>query len=185
MVKRRYFMKRFRKLAAVVSALMIATAAAMPTSAAPAQTETYSVEREFLAGTSISKMKFGKIDPQAYTGKTVKPGVTVKNGSTTLVEGKDYTLSYKNNVKIGTATVTVKGKGKYSGSKKLTFKIIPGTTTLKVSQNGKKISLSWGKVSGATTYQLYYSVNGGKFKLLTATNKTSFSTSGGSLNMAR
>ena len=170
-------MKRFRKLAAVVSALMITTAAAMPTSAAPAQTETYSVECEFLAGTSISKMKFGKIDPQAYTGKTVKPGVTVKNGSTTLVEGKDYTLSYKNNVKIGTATVTVKGKGKYSGSKKLTFKIIPGTTTLKVSQNGKKISLSWGEVSGATTYQLYYSVNGGKFKLLTATNKTSFSTS--------
>ena len=177
MVKRRYFMKRFRKLAAVVSALMIATAAAMPTSAAPAQTETYSVECELLAGTSISKMKFGKIDPQPYTGKTVKPGVTVKNGSTTLVEGKDYTLSYKNNVKIGTATVTVKGKGKYSGSKKLTFKIIPGTTTLKVSQSGKKISLSWGKVSGATTYQLYYSVNGGKFKLLTATNKTSFSTS--------
>lgn len=170
-------MKRFRKLAAVVSALMIATAAAMPTSAAPAQEETYSVECELLAGTSISKMKFGKIDPQAYTGKTVKPGVTVKNGSTTLVEGKDYTLSYKNNVKIGTATVTVKGKGKYSGSKKLTFKIIPGTTTLKVSQSGKKISLSWGKVSGATTYQLYYSVNGGKFKLLTATNKTSFSTS--------
>ena len=41
--------------------------------------------------------------------------VTVKNGSTTLVNGTDYSVSYSNNTNIGTATVTITGKGTYSG----------------------------------------------------------------------
>ncbi len=62
-----------------------------------------------------------------YTGKALKPGVTVKikvDGKTvTLVNGTDYTVTYANNVKVGTATVTVKGKGNYTGTITLTFKI--------------------------------------------------------------
>ena len=45
-------------------------------------------------------------------------------GTTTLKEGTDYTLSYKNNVKVGTATVTVTGTGAYTGTKSVTFKIV-------------------------------------------------------------
>ncbi len=61
-----------------------------------------------------------------YTGKALKPAVTVKYGNKTYKNGTDYTLTYKNNTKIGTATVVVTGKGKLlTGSKSVTFKINP------------------------------------------------------------
>lgn len=58
-----------------------------------------------------------------YNGKAQKPAVTVKYNNYKFKNGTDYTLSYKNNTKIGTATVTVKGKGKLSGTRSVTFKI--------------------------------------------------------------
>lgn len=58
-----------------------------------------------------------------YNGKAQKPAVTVKYNNYTFKNGTDYTLSYKNNTKIGTATVTVTGKGKLSGTRSVTFKI--------------------------------------------------------------
>ena len=51
-----------------------------------------------------------------YTGKALKPKVTVKNGSTVLTEGKDYKLEYSNNTNKGIATVTVTGLGNYTGT---------------------------------------------------------------------
>lgn len=61
-----------------------------------------------------------------YTGKALKPAVTVKYGNKTYKNGTDYTLTYKNNTKVGTATVVVTGKGKLlTGSKRVTFKINP------------------------------------------------------------
>ena len=59
----------------------------------------------------------------AYDGSAKTPGVVVKVGSRTLVQGTDYTVSYTNNVKVGTARVTVTGKGRYSGSISRVFKI--------------------------------------------------------------
>ncbi|MBO4919336.1 MAG: hypothetical protein J5365_04190, partial [Erysipelotrichaceae bacterium] len=59
-----------------------------------------------------------------YHGKTELETV-VKYGKKELVEGTDYTVSYKNNTKAGTATVTYKGIGNYSGSFNKTFKITP------------------------------------------------------------
>lgn len=58
-----------------------------------------------------------------YNGKAQKPTVTVKYNNYTFKNGADYTLSYKNNTKIGTATVTVTGKGKLTGTRSVTFKI--------------------------------------------------------------
>ena len=51
-----------------------------------------------------------------YTGKAQMPAVTVKNGDVTLTQGLDYQVSYKNNVNVGTATVTITGIGKYTGT---------------------------------------------------------------------
>ena len=48
---------------------------------------------------------------------------TVKVGDKTLANGTDYTLSYKNNTNVGTATVTITGKGNYTGSVSKTFTI--------------------------------------------------------------
>ena len=59
----------------------------------------------------------------AYDGKAKKPGVTVKLNGKTLKNSTDYTVSYSNNTKVGTATVKITGKGNYTGSVSKTFKI--------------------------------------------------------------
>ena len=58
-----------------------------------------------------------------YDGTEKRPAVTVKDGEIVLTEGTDYTVEYTDNVEKGTATVTVTGKGNYSGSKTATFTI--------------------------------------------------------------
>ena len=76
----------------------------------------------------ISSVKL-KYTSMEYTGKVRTQTVTVKakvSGKLkTLKKGTDYTVSYKNNTKVGTATLIVKGKGKYTGTIKKTFKITP------------------------------------------------------------
>ena len=59
----------------------------------------------------------------AYDGKAKKPGVTVKLNGKTLKNGTDYTVSYSNNTKVGTATVKITGKGNYTGSVSKTYNI--------------------------------------------------------------
>lgn len=58
------------------------------------------------------------------TGKAIKPKVTVKVSGVTLKKNRDYKVTYKKNVKRGKATLTMKGKGNYSGTKKVTYKIV-------------------------------------------------------------
>ena len=71
------------------------------------------------------------VGEQMYTGKAIKPYVEVYDGSTLLVKGQDYTVSYKNNTNVADETATkaptiiVKGKGQYNGSATVTFSIIP------------------------------------------------------------
>ena len=62
----------------------------------------------------------------SYTGKAIKPNIAVcdiNNPGYNLIEGQDYTVSLFNNVNAGTATVTIKGIGNYTGSVTKTFKI--------------------------------------------------------------
>ena len=63
-------------------------------------------------------------DKAEWTGEGIEPKVTVKDGNTVLKEGVDYTVSYTNNVNVGTATVTVTGMGNYEGAKTATFTIV-------------------------------------------------------------
>jgi len=65
------------------------------------------------------------IPDKTYTGKAIKPTIKVMDGSTVLKRNTDYTLSYKNNVNVGTGTIIVTLKGKYSGTQNITFKIKP------------------------------------------------------------
>lgn len=64
-------------------------------------------------------------DKYQYDGKEKKPGMVMSYQGMSLKEGKDYTLSYSNNVQPGTATVTVTGIGNYTGTLYRTF-IIEG-----------------------------------------------------------
>jgi len=59
-----------------------------------------------------------------YTGKAIKPTVKVYDGETPLTN-KSYSISYKNNTKVGEASVIIRGKGNYTGSDTLSFKIMP------------------------------------------------------------
>lgn len=78
-----------------------------------------------------------------YTGKALKPAVTVKNANgVTLKANTDYTVTYKNNKKVGTATVTVKGKGNYNGSKAVTFKIKKAANKVTVKKTSVKKSFT-------------------------------------------
>ena len=59
-----------------------------------------------------------------HTGEELEPEITVKRGSKALEEGVDYTVEYADNVKVGTAKVSVKGIGGYTGTVEKTFKIL-------------------------------------------------------------
>lgn len=80
-----------------------------------------------------------------YDGTEKKPEVTVILNGKTLVKDKDYTVSYKNNKKIGTATVTISGIGNFSETVSTTFTI----------QAKKGTAFNYGKnkykVTGAAT----------------------------------
>lgn len=125
----------------------------------------------------ISSLEFDDVSSFAYTGKARKPAVAIYDGDYKLKSGTDYTVSYKNNKEIGKGTITVTGKGKYTGTKKINFNIVPKKPTIKVSEKSGKVTVSWSKITGAEKYQIYYSVNGGKYKKLVTTSKTSYSTS--------
>lgn len=65
------------------------------------------------------------IADQTYTGSALTPKVVVKAGSKVLTQNVDYTVSYSNNVNVGTASVKITGKGSYKGSYTVNFKILP------------------------------------------------------------
>ena len=60
---------------------------------------------------------------QYYTGLAIAPQLTVTYAGAVLAEGKDYTVSYENNVNIGTALAVITGAGSYYGSKTVSFEI--------------------------------------------------------------
>lgn len=121
---------------------------------------------------SISSKKV-KLSPAScvYDGKEKKPKVTISG----LRNGTDFTVSYANNKAIGQATATITGKGNYYGKKTVSFKIVPNKVSgMKVSRTTNSITLSWNKVAGAKSYNVY-SYASGKYKKI-ATVKTNKAT---------
>ena len=86
----------------------------------------------------------GNIKVQSYTGKGITPKITVKDPATRkkLKQGKHYTVSYENNVNVGTAAIVIRGieANGYSGVKHVYFTIQPQTVAkkMKASAAGKK-----------------------------------------------
>lgn len=72
---------------------------------------------------ALEKDMFDVIPEQAYTGSAITPEVTGKFNGTALVLGTDFDVEYTSNTDKGTATVTVAGKGNFSGKITLTFVI--------------------------------------------------------------
>lgn len=64
-------------------------------------------------------------DEIVYTGKAIKPEILIYEGSKLLDAKNDYTLSYSKNTNVGTASITVKGKGNYKDTETIEFTIVP------------------------------------------------------------
>lgn len=93
-----------------------------------------------------------------YDGNAKKPTATVTLNGKKLKKGTDYTVSYMNNVEIGTsAQVLIKGKGKYTGSALKLFKIIPKTPSIFLSSsNCGEIVAKSSKIANVTGYEFLY-----------------------------
>ena len=91
---------------------------------------------------SITGATVAGIVAKTYTGKAITQTPTVKVGTKTLKSGTDYTLSYSNNVKVGTATVKIVGKGSYTGTITKTFKINKAANPLTVKAANKTASFT-------------------------------------------
>lgn len=89
---------------------------------------TSSVTKNFkIVAKDIKNVTVQDITDQVYTGTAIEPNVSVMDGSTKLVENKDYTVAYENNVEKGNATIKLAGKGNYTGSIKKEFNIVQET----------------------------------------------------------
>lgn len=122
-----------------------------------------------LAGAAVT------VNDQSYTGQKQKPAPTVTLNGKTLKKGTDYTVSYKNNKNAGVATVTVKGKGDYSGTATATFRITCEKPTVKTVENvSAGVKLTWGKVAGAAAYEVYRKEAGGSWEPIGIASKTSY-----------
>ncbi len=80
-----------------------------------------------IAGTSMSQVAVSGIKSNCtYTGTNIRQtNYKLTYNKTTLKEGKDYTVAYSDNVKVGVAKITFIGKGKYSGYTTRNFIILP------------------------------------------------------------
>ncbi len=109
---------------------------------------------------SLDEVKVSGIGNRVYTGSALQQTLTVTVGGKTLVNGTDYTVAYKNNKNVGTATVTISGKNEYRGTFSRTFKINPkGTTISKLVKGKKMMTVKWKKQAVQTTgYQIRYSL---------------------------
>lgn len=128
-----------------------------------------------IKGIDISKLNFDTIDPVTYTGQKIEclyaadknslsadelatadskmnAYLKQKNGNIhyELIRGTDYVIGYTNNINAGNASVTIAGIGKYTGSKKLTFKILPRNLE-GVTGQYEKVQISY-KESDHITY---------------------------------
>ena len=121
------------------------------------QTVTFEIYHTAIRYADVSNVK-----NKTYTGKAVKqdPKVTLRVFGVTLEEGKDYTISYDNNVKPGIATMTIKGIGNMSGERSCRFNItVKGKLRSAKAKKGRKALIRWKKAPKATGWQIRYSTN--------------------------
>ena len=127
----------------------------------------------------ISQCASAKVDVKTYTGKAIKPLVTLTYNGKTLVAGKDYTLAYVKNTTPGTAKIVAKGMGNFSGRKTITFRVqLPRVKKLKAkTKSDSKITLTWQKQKLVTGYQIYNNKNK-KVAQIKGKNKRTYTVTG-------
>lgn len=109
---------------------------------------------------SVTSLTYRYQKTKVYNGKLKTAGVVIKNGSVKLKKNKDYTITYRNNIQIGKASVVICGKGNYKGKKTLHFQIVPAKPKIaKLTKKKKsfKLQLAAGKV--VKGYYIFFSTS--------------------------
>ncbi len=117
------------------------------------------------------------IDDQPYTGSAIEPAVVMTYEGTALVKDVDYEVTYSNNTIVGTATITITGKGNYAGKTSKTFNIVKATPTVSAPAAVENLIYTGGSLNlvaaGTTDFgTLLYSTDGNNYSegIPTATN---------------
>ncbi len=124
-------------------------------------------------GISLKKAEILGLQDRMYDGSPQEPMLTVSADHMTLEKGKDYEVSYSNHINAGKASVTITGKGKYTGTVKKTFRIeahpvledmgLQGGITAKYVKGGSrpKVELTFAgkKLKEGTDYTISYRNN--------------------------
>lgn len=115
------------------------------------------VDCNFMYTFKQDKFNVQDIASKAYTGAAIEPSPTVTSGVKKLVKDTDYTVTYKNNVEIGQASLIIKGIGEYTGyTKTVKFNIVPvKSAEMEMTSRGTdSVSLKWDKTPQATGYSI-------------------------------
>ena len=137
------------------------------------ETKSFNIVKKDMSSLTVSMAAKDK----PYTGVKVTKTIVVKNGKIVLKEGTDYTVTYKNNIKAGTAEITITGIDNYKGTVTKSFIILPNKPInfkeLQSTQNN--VSLQWtASTSGVTGYRVYmYDNSSNKWILKKETTSTS------------
>ena len=119
-----------------------------------------------------------------YNKKVQKPTIIIKDSNGKTINKSNYTITYsnRNSKKVGEYTVKIKFKGKYKGTKTLTYQIKPKTVSIKkITSGSKKITVKWNKNTTQTTgYQIQYATDSTFYsnenKIKIGSNKTTSKT---------
>ena len=104
---------------------------------------------KFVTNAMTTEFTVADIESQTYTGEELTPSILVQNGETTLVEGTDYFITYKNAdgtdsdgkfINAGSYVVTVTGIGDYYGTVEKTFTILPKEVSFDVALDSASAS---------------------------------------------
>lgn len=120
----------------------------------------------------IALVNIEEISDQSYTGKTITPLITVKDGSTVLVQNTDYTLTYNDNINAGTATAIITGLGKYIGVVRKTFVIKKAENVIIASDISRNASTK------VQSFNITAKVTGGTLSYKSSNSKISVSSTG-------
>lgn len=109
--------------------------------------------------TSLTKANVSYASIKTYTGKAIRPAVSVSYNGKKLASGKDYTVSYSNNVKPGIGYIIIKGRGSYTSTLRCSFTIKPMAEKIARMSNPSsgKIKVIYSRQNYVTGYQVQYS----------------------------
>lgn len=132
---------------------------------------------------NIASAIVSPIEDQKFTGAAIVPEISVAMNGVTLTKDRDYTLTYSDNVAIGTATITITGINQYNGTRNITFNIIDDTVLPEISgltfsaRTKNSLTLQWNTTDNITGYEIYRAASpNGEYALIKTIAKASTGT---------